>query len=262
MRRLAVGAGPAATQGQPCLLTLRYATTGAQHSYKPGCFVLALRFLFVALTPTSLQRRLAIRMQTGMERTEELEKELQWLQKHGSPLQVMGLPDHAELVEVRARYRSLVLETHPDTAKGTTGENEYAILQTAYKMSVNPLSLWHQNGASPALHRQLLQTSRKKLHRLDRVRVFAIFSYIVMLLICVFFSTVVVSHSLESALRFFDPEFYHFMVQQEREEDRKRAAGEVVDTDPKRLAPTAVRRLLFPGQFIHEGSEGKERGRK
>lgn len=257
MQRWRVNAAPAAAQTQSCLLALRCATTGTQHSYKPGCFALALRSLFVTLTPMSLKRRIAIRMQTGMERTEELERELQWLQKHGSPLQVMGLPNHAELAEVRARYRSLVLETHPDTAKNTTGESEYAILQTAYKMSVNPASLWHQNGASPALHRQLLHTSKKKLRRLDRVRVFATFSYAVMLAIGVFFSTVVVSNGLEAALKFFDPEFYHFMVQQEKEEDRKRAAGKVVDTDPKRLAPTAVRRLLFPGQFIHEGDGGK-----
>lgn len=197
-------------------------------------------------------------MQTGMERTEELEREQQWLQKHGSPLQVMGLPDHAELTEVRARYRTLVLETHPDTAKTSAGESEYAILQTAYKMSTNPVSLWHQNGASPTLYRQLMVASKRKVRRLDRVRVFAIFSYAVMLLIGVFFSAVVVTNGLEAALQFFDPEFYRFMIQQEKEEQRKRMAGEVVDTDPKRLAPTAVRRLLFPGQFIHEGAEGED----
>ncbi|GET87538.1 hypothetical protein, conserved [Leishmania tarentolae] len=257
MRRLTVSVPPAVVHRPSCLSALRWATTGAQHSYKPGFFVLALRSLFVMLTPTSLKKRIAIRMQTGMEHTEALERELQWLQKHGSPLQVMGLPNHAELAEVRARYRTLVLETHPDTAKNTTGESEYAILQTAYKMSVNPASLWHQNGSSPALHRQLLQTSKRKLRRLDRVRVFATFSYVLMLLVGLFFSTVVVSNGLEAALKFFDPEFYEFLIQQEKEEDRKRAAGEVVDTNPKRLAPTAVRRLLFPGQFIHEDAEGK-----
>ncbi|KAG5503749.1 hypothetical protein JIQ42_07264 [Leishmania sp. Namibia] len=258
MRRLAVHAAPAAIQRLSLFYAMRCATTGKQHSYKPGCFVLALRSLFLALTPMSLKKRIAIRMQTGIERAEELEKELQWLQKHGSPLQVMGLPDHAELAEVRARYRSLVLETHPDTAKDTTGESEYAILRTAYKMSINPVSLWHQNGAAPALHRQL-QAFRKNPPRLGRVRVFAIFSYAVMLVIGIFFSTVVVSNGLTAALKFFDPEFYHFMVQQEKEEDRKRAAGEWVDTDPKRLAPTALRRLLYPGQFIHEGDEGRQR---
>ncbi|KAG5481461.1 hypothetical protein LSCM1_05470 [Leishmania martiniquensis] len=257
MRRLTVNATPVLIQRLPRFDALRCATTGKQHSYRPGCFALALRSLFVTLVPKPLKQRIAIRMQTGMERAAELEKELQWLQKHGSPLQVMGLPDHAELPEVRARYRSLVLEAHPDTAKDTTGESEYAILQTAYRMSVNPVSLWHRNGASPALHRQL-QLSRKKVHRLDRVRLFALFSYAVMLLIGILFSTVIVPHALEAALRFFDPEFYHFMIQQEREEDRKHAAGEVVDTDPKRLAPTALRRLLYPGRFIHEGDEGKE----
>lgn len=239
----------------PCWSALRCVTTGEQHSYKPGRMARALRTLFVALTPTSLKKRIAVRMQTGMERTEELEREQQWLKKHGSPLQVMGLPDHAELTEVRARYRTLVLETHPDTTKSTTGESEYAILQTAYKMSTNPVSLWHQNGASPVLYRQLLAASKQKVRRLDRVRLFAIFSYTVMFLILLFFSMVVVTNGLEAALKFFDPEFYQFMIQQEKEEERKRQAGEFVDTDPKRLAPTAVRRLLFPGQFIHEGTE-------
>ena len=93
------------------------------------------------------------------------------------------------------------------------------------------------------------------MRRLDRVRLFAIFSYTVMFLILLFFSMVVVTNGLEAALKFFDPEFYQFMIQQEKEEERKRQAGEFVDTDPKRLAPTAVRRLLFPGQFIHEGTE-------
>lgn len=245
----------------PCWSAVRCATTGEQHSYKPGRVAVALRRLFVALTPSSLKKRVAMRMQSGMERADELEKEQQWLKKHGSPLAVMGLPDHAELTEIRARYRTLVLETHPDTAKTTTGESEYAILQTAYKMSMNPVSLWHQNGASPMLYRQLLTASKQKVRRLDRVRMFALFSYFVMFLILLFFSMVVVTNGLEAALKFFDPEFYHFMIQQEKEEERKRMAGEHVDTDPKRLAPTAVRRLLFPGQFIHEGSDGSPSGR-
>ncbi|KAG5508129.1 hypothetical protein JKF63_05381 [Porcisia hertigi] len=258
MRRLSAHAVPAMVQSHGCFFALRCATTGEQHTYRPGYLALALRSLYLALTPASLKKRIRTRMHIGMERAEELEKEQQWLQKHGSPLQVMGLPDHAELAEIRARYRSLVLETHPDTAKLTTGESEYAILQTAYKISVNPLSLWHQNGSSPALHRQLLVASKKKLRWINGVRAFAIFSYVVMLVIGVFFSTVVVRNGLEGALKFFDPEFYSFMLQQEEEEKRKRAAGEVVDTNPKRLAPTAVRRLLFPGQFIHENAEGEK----
>ncbi|KPA73121.1 putative mitochondrial chaperone protein DNAj [Leptomonas pyrrhocoris] len=260
MRRIGCRGRSSESCATPCWTALRCVTTGDQHSYKPGRFAKALRSLFVALTPTSLKKRIAIRMQSGMERAEELEKEQQWLKKHGSPLRVMGLPDHAELTEIRARYRTLVLETHPDTATTAAGESEYAILQTAYGMSTNPVSLWHQNGSSPVLYRQLLAASRQKVRRLDRVRLFAIFSYAVMLLLVLFFSVVVVTNALEAALQFFDPEFYRFMIQQEKEEERKRMAGEYVDTDPKRLAPTAVRRLLFPGQFIHDGAERKSGG--
>ncbi|KPI83287.1 hypothetical protein ABL78_7684 [Leptomonas seymouri] len=195
-----------------------------------------------------------------MERTEQLEKEQQWLKKHGSPLQVMGLPDHAELMEVRARYRTLVLEAHPDTANTATGESNYELLQVAYKMSTSPVSLWHQNGAAPVLYKELLAASKQNVRCVDGVQFFAIFSYLVMLLIFLFFSMIVVTNGLEAALKFFDPEFYHFMIQQEQEEERRRMAGEYIDTDPKRLAPAAMRRLLFPGQFIHEGDQKSRSG--
>ncbi|EPY33211.1 chaperone protein DNAJ [Strigomonas culicis] len=198
-------------------------------------------------------------MQMGMEKAEVMEREQMWLKKHGSPLSVMGLPDHAELVEVRARYRNLVLETHPDTAKKagakSADETEYAILQTAYRMATSPVSLWHQNGSSPMLYQQLVAQSKKKVRSVNPVTAFAVFSFIVMILAGVFFSVVIVKHGLEAALQFFDPQFYHFMIQQEKEEQRKIEAGEFVDKDPKRLAPSAVRKLLFPGRFIHGDEE-------
>ncbi|CAD2221783.1 chaperone protein DNAJ [Angomonas deanei] len=202
-----------------------------------------------------------MRMQMGMEEAEALEREQMWLKKHGSPLTVMGLPDHAELPEVRARYRNLILETHPDTTPhpGAAGNNEseYAILQTAYRMSTQPLSLWHRNGSSPVLYRQLLEQSKGKVRRFNKITVFAVLSYLVMALIGLFFSFVVVTNGLEAALQIFDPEFYQFMVKQEKEEARKRELGEEVDTDPKRLAPSTVRKLLYPGRYIHGDEDPK-----
>lgn len=243
----------------------RCETTGDSYSYKPGRIAKALRLLFTALTPRAAKERLALRMQKGMEKAEDLERQQMWLKKHGSPLQVMGLPDHAELPEVRARYRSLVLETHPDTAKpsnagssnalSTVRESEYDILQTAYHMAIDPNSLWHRNGAAPVLYRELQGLAKRRVGRVDRVRAFAVMTYAFMVLVGIFFATVVVKHALEVALQLFDPEFYQFMRAQEEEEKRKREAGEFVDVDPKRLAPTAVRKLLYPGRYIHGDSE-------
>ncbi|ORC87845.1 chaperone protein DNAJ [Trypanosoma theileri] len=230
--------------------SLRCASTGEHHSYRPGCIAKLLRSVYVAITPRGLHRRVAIGLQARMERVQELEKEQLWLQQHGSPLRVMGLPEHAELTEVRARYRDLVIETHPDTAQGDA-KAQYDLVQTAYKMATSPTSLWHQNGSAPMIYRHLVGSSATATRR---VTVFALFSYCVMGIIGIIFSAVVVRQSLEVALRLFDPEFYAFMIAQEEDEQRRRLAGEVVDTDPKRLAPTAVKRLLFPGRFVHSNS--------
>lgn len=241
------------TFGGTSMVAVRGITTGENYSYKPGPITRGLRRVFTALTPRDMRKRLAVRMQRGMEKTEDLERQQQWLKQHGSPLQVMGLPDHAELTEVRARYRSLVLDTHPDTATAasTPDRDEYTILQNAYAIATNPSSLWHRNGSSPELYRQLLVAAKQRPRAIGSVTWFAIFSYVVMGVIGFVFAAVLVRQGLELALQFFDPEFYKFMIAQEKEEQRKRLAGEYVNTDPKRLAPTAVKRLLFPGRFIH-----------
>ncbi|KEG11926.1 chaperone protein DNAJ [Trypanosoma grayi] len=269
VRRLGTASASAAS-------AVRCATTGAHHSYRPGPVARLLRRVYVAVTPRRLHRRMAVRLQAGMERVQELEKEQLWLQQHGSPLRVMGLPEHADLVEVRSRYRDLVFATHPDTAQGNA-KVQYDTIQTAYRMATSPTSLWHQNGSAPALYHHLVATSaratRRVWHqngsapalyhhlvatsaratrRVNRVTLFAFLSYCVMGVVGIIFSAVVVRQLLEVALRLFDPEFYAFMVAQEQDEERRRLAGEVVDTDPKRLAPTAVKRLLFPGRFVHK----------
>lgn len=267
----AAASSPAMAVAAPLLTTSRWETTGDNYSYKPGPIAKGLRFVFASLAPSALKKKIALRMQAGMEQAEALERQHMWLRKHGSPLQVMGLPDHAELPEVRARYRSLILETHPDTSKHhgggkgglttavTASDSEHDILQTAYRMAVDPLSLWHRNGASPALYQELLRATKRRAGRVDRVRAFAIFSYAFMLLCGLFFATVICKNGLEVALQFFDPEFYTFMRGQEEEEKRKLEAGEYIDADPKRLAPAPVRKLLFPGRYIHS-EEGEVEG--
>eukprot|EP00758_Cryptobia_borreli_P002861 Tbor_TRINITY_DN3349_c0_g1::TRINITY_DN3349_c0_g1_i1::g.23403::m.23403 len=97
----------------------RFDTTGSHHSYEPGPITKAIRKVVVLLTPTGIRESIALRLQGNMETVERLEKEQAWIRKHGSPLRVMGLPDHAEYAEVKERYRDLLFETHPDTAPST-----------------------------------------------------------------------------------------------------------------------------------------------
>ncbi|RNF04155.1 chaperone protein DNAJ [Trypanosoma rangeli] len=249
------GAGRVGISASSALASMRRATTGEHHSYRPGRLARVFRRLYVFVTPRSFHKSLATNLQVGMERVQELEREQLWLRQHGSPLRVMGLPEHAELTEVRSRYRDLVFATHPDTAE-REAKTQYDMIQTAYKMATTPTSLWHQNGSAPALYRSLRGTSKGLTWRVDCVTLFALFSYAVMGTVGIIFSLVVVRQFLELALRFFDPEFYAFLVAQEKEEERQRLAGISVDTDPKRLAPTVVKRLLFPGRFVHNNKGG------
>ncbi|KAG8346773.1 putative chaperone protein DNAj [Trypanosoma vivax] len=230
--------------------TSRSLTTGDGYSYRPGRIARLLRRFFVFLVPRSVHKRLVASMKSGMERVRELEQQQQWLSKHGSPLQVLGLPEHAELKEVRTRYRDMVLETHPDTAlvSSVQRQQHYETIQAAYQMATTPSSLWHQNGSAPALYRHLVGGSAV---RMRSTALFAAFSYIVMILLVLCFSLVFVKQGLELALRALDPTFYAFMLAQEDKEQLDRLAGEPVSTDPKRLAPTVMKRLLFPGRFLH-----------
>nr|CCC91690.1 unnamed protein product [Trypanosoma congolense IL3000] len=257
-RRGLGGAIPRAPQDSALIATaVRCVTTGSNHSFRPGPMTRCLRAVFLTLTPKGFRARLASGLQHGMERVRILEQEQLWLHHHGSPLRVLGLPDHAELPEVRERYRDLLLQIHPDTSQpGEAGKEVelYHTVQAAYAMATCPTSLWHQNGAAPALHRSLVAGNSSS----RRVTVFAVFSYIVMGSIAIVFSVFVVRRALDHALRLFDPTFYAFMVQQEAEEERQRLAGEVVDTDPKRLAPTVVKRLLYPGRFVRAGAADGE----
>lgn len=235
----------------------RFLSTGAHHGYTPGPITRLLRRAVKFFTSSRLRRQMAVRMQKQMESVEQLEKEQQWLKWHGSPLRVMGLPDHAELTTVRARYRALVLETHPDTAATTTGESDYTLLRSAYNMATNPSSLWHRNGSSPTLYRQLMDVSEHGLFRFSPVHVLAACSLICMLACVVVVVTVAIPHVLLSALHYFDPTFYEFMLEQEAKERAKREAGEVVDTDPKRLAPITAKKLLYPGRYVRGRDNGQ-----
>ena len=258
----------------PVVTIVRAETTGRHHSFEPGVVTRTLRALYLLVTPSGWRKSIARRMHRNMQRVESMERDHIWLKRHGSPLFVMGLPPHAELAEVKARYRDLILETHPDTRRSTTvlrkgschivvrpGQEikEYEVLQTAYKMITNPTSLWHQNGSAPVLYDEVCAVSlvppTGSLE--NQVTAFAIATWIVALLVAS--CAIVVGFTIfwEQALQLFDPEFYAFMLAQEKQEARQRALGIEPDTDPKRLAPRTMKRMLFPGRFVHGENEVK-----
>jgi hypothetical protein len=250
-----------ATRSELALTARRWETTGDWHSYRPGRITLFCRGVFNAVAGVSLKKKIALRMQAGLERVEAMEKEQQWLKCHGSPLEVMGLPEHAELAEVRARYRDLLLETHPDTSLSKAlipDRDAYHLLMTAYEMATNPDSLWHKNHSAPDLYRELV--AQRPFYRRHNVEIaaFAGIAYIMMIVGGILGGALGMYYFTLFSLRWMDPEFYEFMLKQEAEEQRKRDAGEEVDTNPRRLMPVQLQRLWSPGKFVVRGSEAEE----
>jgi hypothetical protein len=270
---------------------VRWETTGEHHSFRPGPVTRGLRFLFRALTPKAAVKKIALRMQAGMEQVEDLEKQHRWLKLHGSPLGVLGLPEHADLLEVKGRYRDLVLELHPDTAKqaaaaaaaaaaeqpSTSSEQalqsvaalqleaqrraeDFEKTQTAYKMLTDPNSLFYQSGSAPQLHNELGLALRKRskhrdLLRVTRIRIFAFVCYAMLFALLMWVNIHWMEVWMLEVLRFVDPEFHKYFTEAEAEERRREALGEVVDKNPKRLAPTKVRKMMSPGLFVKRGDD-------
>jgi hypothetical protein len=216
-----------------------------------------------------MRRRVAQRLERGLTEVARMEREAQWLRTHGSPLHVLGLPDSAELDDVKVRYKELLFEVHPDTAPksaalalmdkgGLTLEQararqmeQFELLQTAYKMAIAPNSLWHQDGNAPALLSELRGPMSVIARLADPQVTFPILSYALGFALMAFLGIYVANMLLEGGLKLFDREFFDFMVAQEAEEKRKRDAGEEVDTNPVRLAPEKLTRLALPGTYVH-----------
>lgn len=243
--------------------------------YEPGAIAKALRAAVVAVSTTfGLQQRIARRMERGLKEVERLEKEQKWLRRHGSPLRVLGLPETADLEDVKVRYRNLLFEVHPDTAPqkdqkamiaaGLTPENarqrqmeEFELLKAAYQIATSPNSLWHQDGNAPGLLRELEPEKSGLVSRIVTPHnLFPVAAYLYGLAVAVFFCSFVAYYFLMATLEAVDPDFFKFMMRQEEEERRKKEAGEVVDTDPKRLAPKKMMRISAPGKFVHGAASG------
>lgn len=262
----------------------RWETTGAHHQYEPGPVARALRRAFVAVMPTERRKRVASRLHDGLSKVEKMEKEAQWIRTHGSPLRVLGLPEHADLIDVKTRYKDLLFETHPDTAAaaahkvgdasltaGAAGTSSgssdvvavdererqlqverFELLLEAHRMATDPLSVWHQNGAAPELYREL----RPNMTALrDPVNQFGLASYVLAFCAFAVFAVKIVPAFWEGALEGFDPKFFKFMKAREADEARQRAMGIEPDTDPNRLAPERTKRLVMPGKLLLDPSE-------
>jgi DnaJ-domain-containing protein 1 len=272
-------AGARAAPGRRC------ETTGAHHEYKPGPVAKAMRAAFVALTPTEMKKRMAGRLHRNLSEVERMEKEAQWLRLHGSPLRVLGLPEHADLDDVKARYKDLLFETHPDTAvaaarkagirdptaltAGTGGASKqlvasdgmtddevrrqavtkFELLVAAHKMATNPVSVWHQGGAAPQIYEQL-EAPSFVCRVVNPTTTFAFIAYGIAFVAFLVFAYQIAPQAWALMLELAFPDFHRFMVQQEKEEARLRALGIEPDTDPDRLASARVMQLKAPGRII------------
>lgn len=238
--------------------------------YEPGPIAKAMRKVVVKTTQSlGLRQKVAARMEKGLKEVAKMEDEAKWLRAHGSPLRVLGLPDSADLDDVKSRYRNLLFEIHPDTAPredkralAKLGLNddqirarqqaEFELLQTAYKIATNPASLWHQDGNAPALMRELQPnlTLFDQVFNAQTLFPFAAYIYGFAVLFVIF--SIGAKYALDMSLHFVDPKFYDFMYEQEKEERRKREAGEEVDYNPRRLAPTKFRKISSPGLYVNK----------
>ena len=254
----------------------RWETTGSHHQYEPGPFAKAARSIFAALTPAAAKKKVAMRMQAGLEKVEVMEKEAAWIRAHGSPLRVLDLPEHATLAEVKYRYTDMILDSHPDTKKKTDDEESEAgssgaqaspsttalqrltkaperpsfeLIREAHAMIMNPNSVYHLNRTNPELLAEVqLYTGKKEM---SPAKKFGIFSYVLAGLFAAFMSVVGFAVIWESLLKAYDPEFYEKMIAKEKDEAARRAAGEEVDVNPKRIAPKQLQKLYYPGRFLH-----------
>ena len=278
-------------QFPPRVRLCRSETTGQYHEYTPGPVARCARAILNAAAPRRLKKVLAGRVATGLERVERMEKEARWLKVHGSPLHVLGLPEHADLAEVKSRYTDLLFETHPDTAiAGTFGAVDaavtrrasdmslaqvdtaatavaaaraekdraeaYQLLKEAHVMITTPDSVWHLNGSAP----QILDVIQPPTSLLSRVatpvRVVASVSNLLMAAVACLIIFVVSPGAFQMLLEKLDPALHAWTQQAKAEDDAREAQGVAVDRDDvTRFASPKVQRMLKPGKAVQRIQE-------
>eukprot|EP00760_Papus_ankaliazontas_P004979 PhM_4_TR1230/c0_g1_i1/m.76867 len=238
--------------GQSFLATQRrHATTGEYHEYKPGPIAKFCRTIVLAL-PTAAQKAMGRRIRGGITEVKRMEDEVSWIKLNGSPLVVMGLPEEVDVADVKARYKQLTLQLHPDHGGDP---DEFRKMQTAYGMLMNRDSVYYLDGYSPDLAAELgSSTARRSMQ-------FGAASVLIGAVCCYLFGEYIAAAAWEGILYLFDPKFYNFMIQREKLEEDARRRGEEVDTNPTRLAPKKLQKLMLPGKFRdqvgHEADEAE-----
>jgi hypothetical protein len=263
---------------------VRVETTGKHHTFEPGFFAKTSRAIFQTFTSDGIKKRAAKKLQAGLEKVERMEKEQQWLRKHGSPQRVLDLPEHASYAEIKTRYQDLILDTHPDTAshkqsyveqvRGIVIKNQsvaekrgtlnavmpiavpepatFEEVRQAHAILVDPNSLYHVNGTNNELLTEVRYFTGKEDNALSTPTTkLAIASWIMFAIVAGIFLSVVVKQIYERTLELIDPDFYHKLMSKEKDERTRREAGEIVNTDPERAKPDAVLKVLRPGLFLH-----------
>jgi len=244
----------------------------------------ALRAAFVQLTPSEMKKRVASKLHDNLTQVERMEREAQWLKLHGSPLRVLGLPEHADLTDVRARYKDLLFETHPDTAvaaarragipdplaltpgtggaspkdlvaaEGLTDEQvrqraveRFELLVAAHKMATDPTSVWHKNHCAPQIYEALEPPTRMSAIANPTTA----FGSIALAIACFCFAVFTfqfLPKACEAALELYDPRFFRFMLAQEKADAALRAEG--IEPEPDRYMPREVVKYKAPGRLI------------
>mmetsp|Transcript_32351 Transcript_32351/g.50592 ORF Transcript_32351/g.50592 Transcript_32351/m.50592 type:complete len:217 (-) Transcript_32351:157-807(-) len=199
-----------------------------------------------ALLPASIARMLLQRFKTQRQEIDKLERQSEWLQRHQSPLHILSLPENVtDAGEIKRKYHELTLKHHPDHSGDRV---ELEKIQTAYKMLMDPKSLWYQDGNSSELAVHI----GKMFHRKRQVQLFGIFLWMTAFSLLCYASVRFLIPLMEGLLQWADPEFFQFMVYRESVDEQDRLEGKVVEHDPIKLAPKSIKKLKYPGKYLDE----------
>jgi hypothetical protein len=254
MRRVGYGVGSSGVLSPSSLstaaLAFRRVSTGKlQSEYQPGPVVRLFRYCYQTACSDELKKRVAQRMYKRMQKAEQMEKDAMWLKRHGSPLKVMGLPEHAALVEVKAKYKELIFETHPDIGKAEADPAAFQLVQKAYAMVMDKNSMYYVNGCGSHLLAEI--NPLPPMRSVPAYAWFAVGCWAFAFMVFVVFTVVVAKRFWLWGLWQFDPEFFQFMLAREEEEAAMIARGEYVDPDKSKQQPLKMQLVTHPGRFIH-----------
>ena len=199
-----------------------------------------------SILPSFLKDRLARRFHRSAERVRKMEREAEWLRLNQSPLRVLGLPDSVDdIAQVRQRYKALTIEHHPDHGGD---RQELERIRAAYRLLIDPRSMWYLDGHSNELARSIGQRFDTK----RQIRWLAFLGYAAFMYALCWAGWTLLVPAFEGILRWWDPKFFAFMLEREAIDAADLAAGRPIDHDPVKLAPKSIKKLRNPGKYLDE----------